>query len=154
MLDVNEYHAFRRARRRAAWEQFRALLTRRSADLLCYGKLRDLLDITGVEDLGRQAIPTQNIIGSVERCQDYSRSFMPRKDSDRGRWVRIKQMLSTGTVLPPINVYRVGEVYFVVDGHHRVSVARQIGKASISARVVAVCTRVPFRPGAEPGDQG
>ena len=154
MLDVNDYHAFRRARRRAAWEQFRALLTRRSADLLCYGKLRDFLDVTGVEDLGRQQIATQNIIGSVERCSDYSRDFSPRKDSDRGRWVRIKQLLNTGTVLPPIKVYQVGEVYFVVDGHHRVSVARQTGRASIPAQVVAICTRVPFRPGAEPSDLG
>ena len=122
---------FRQARRRALYEGIRAVLTGRSADLLCYGKLRDFMEVTGTENTGVQEIPIKAVIGSVQRCSDYSRSFSPLRDS-RG--------------LPPINVYQVGDVYFVVDGHHRVSVAREFGQKFIAAQVVEVCTRVPLDP--------
>jgi hypothetical protein len=153
-FDQTETKSFRRARRRAFLERIRALLTGRSADLLCYGRLKDFVEVTGTERIGYLEIPTEAIVGSVERCSDYSHSFSPLKDSDQGRWTRVREAINSGAGLPPINVYQVGEAFFVVDGHHRVSVARQLGWTHIAAQVVEICTRTPFDPYLLHGEAG
>jgi hypothetical protein len=80
-------------------------------------------------------IPLKAIIGSVDRCSDYTRSFLPLKDSDQARWTRVERAFLQSKPLPPIQVRKVGQVYFVLDGHHRVSVARQLGLSHLEARV-------------------
>jgi nucleotide-binding universal stress UspA family protein len=82
------------------------------------------------------------IVGSVGRYQDFTRSFMPRSDQDIERWVRVKTAVNDMRGMSPIDVYKVGEAYFVIDGNHRVSVARQLGSDTITARVVEVKSRV------------
>jgi hypothetical protein len=81
-------------------------------------------------------IDLQAVVGSVGRCTDYTRSFLPLKDSDQARWARVEQAFLQSKPLPPIQVRQVGHVYFVIDGHHRVSVARQLGISHLEARVV------------------
>jgi nucleotide-binding universal stress UspA family protein len=135
---------FYRARRRADMERLLARLTGRSADLLCYAEVRDLLKTKPSEHLGYQEIPLAAIVGSVERCSDYTRSFLPLKDGDQRRWTGIGEAVAGSKVLPPIRVYQVGEVYFVMDGHHRVSVARQRGQVSLDAYVIEIRSPVPL----------
>ena len=129
---------FRHARRRAGIERFLAWLRRRSAALLCYEEMRDGQVPRRVRELGVQEIPLESVVGSVGRCSDYTRGFMPLKDNDRLRWTRVMEAARSALDLPPIRAYRVGETYFVADGHHRVSVARERGQRFITAKVVDI----------------
>ena len=129
---------FWHARRRAGIERFLAWLRRRSADLLCYEEVREQQGPWRIRELGIQEIPLESVVGSVGRCSDYTRGFMPLKDHDRLRWTRVMEAARSALDLPPIHAYRVGETYYVADGHHRVSVAREQGQQFIAAKVVDI----------------
>lgn len=134
---------FWRARRRANFQQFFARLTGRETKLLQYDDVRRQLHARNMIERGLQEIPLDDIVGSVGRYQDFSRTFLPLQNSDRDRWSTVKTVQSNqGT--PPIEVYKLGNGYFVIDGNHRVSVAREHGNATIEAYVTEVETRVPF----------
>lgn len=142
------YHAaledFNRVRRRAVMEQLLARLSGRSADLLDYDDVRRKLRLQNTAARGLQEIPVDAIVGSVGRVQDFTRSFMPKQSSDARRWARVKAVMTDMTGVPPIEVYQVGDAYFVIDGNHRVSVARELGAPTIQAYVTEVKTRVPL----------
>ncbi len=144
-------HDFRQARRQAAWEQIIARLTGKSADLLSYEDVRKKLKLKSMSSRGVQDIPLDAIVGSVGRYHDFSRRFLPRLDSDAARWARVKTVTDRAG-LPPIEVYKIGEVYFVVDGNHRVSIARQVGATHIQAYVTEVKTTVNLTPDTQPED--
>ena len=92
-------------------------------------------------------------MGSVGRYAEFTRSFLPRRDDDKQRWARVKVEFIEGQAgLPPIDVYEVGEAYFVIDGNHRVSIARQEHFPSIGAHVIEVKTDIPFTPDVLPDD--
>lgn len=136
---------FRRARHRAGLQQLLARWTGKSLDLLSYDEVRDRLKAYTYVERGLQQIPLDAIVGSVGRYQDFTRAFLPRHDSDEARWAGVKAaQVSHG--LPPITVYQIGEAYFVQDGNHRVSVARQLGSGTIEAYVTEVVTKVPLSP--------
>jgi len=143
---------FHRARRRAALERIVARLTGKSADLLSYEEVRRKLRAKsrGIQQL--KEIPLDAIIGSVGRYADFTRSFLPRQDSDVGRWAGVKRAVTDSGGLPPIEVYQIGDAYFVLDGNHRVSVARQLGATHIEAYVTELCTKVPLSPDDQPDD--
>jgi len=132
---------FRRARKRATLEDVVAHLTGKPADLLCYPDVREKLKVKGREARVLQEIPLAAIVGSVERCCDFTRSFLPRKPISQHRWTSVEMAL---TKWPPIEAYEIDHAYFVLDGHHRVSVARQRGISHIHAYVTEICTRVPL----------
>lgn len=143
---------FKRARRTAAMQQMMARLTGKSADLLAYDDVcRYVKSSDGVKQ-GVREIPLDAIVGSVGRYQDFTRAFWPKNDSDEERWVRVKTAVHDMVGMPPIDVYKVGDVYFVIDGNHRVSIARQLGGDSITARVTEVQLRVPLSPDDDPDD--
>ena len=136
---------FRRARKQAAMRQLVARLRGRSDELLAYEDVREQLRAADrTIDRGLQEIPLEAIVGSVGRYKDFTRTFLPKKDSNEDRWARVKAAVIDMVGLPPIEVYQVGEVYFVIDGNHRVSVARQLGSKTIAAYVTEVETRVPL----------
>lgn len=136
---------FRRARRRAAMQRLVTRLRRKPDELLAYEDVREQLRAADrTIDRGLQEIPLDAIVGSVGRYKDFTRDFLPIKDSNEDRWARVKAAVIDMGGLPPIEVYKVGEVYFVIDGNHRVSVARQLGSKTISAYVTEVETRVPL----------
>lgn len=133
---------FKRARKKAALRQMMARFSRKSNELLAYEDVcRQLIKDEAVK-LGVQEIPIDAIIGSVGRYKDFTRDFLPMKDSDEERWVGVKTAVMEMTGIPPIDVYKVDEVYFVIDGNHRISVARELGTKSITARVTEVPTRI------------
>lgn len=143
---------FRRARQQADLEQIMARLRGRSADLLSFEQVRQTLKATESQVRELRDIPLDAIVGSVGRYADFTRSFLPRHDSDAERWARV-ELAATGLKgMPPILVYQIGDVYFVEDGHHRVSVARQLGATHIQAYVTPVHTRVPLSPDVQPDD--
>lgn len=142
---------FRRARQEAALEDVMARLTGRSANLLAYEDVRQKLRITSTADRGLQEIPLDAIIGSVGRYTDFTRSFLPRRASDQERWAGVQVAMAEG-YFDPIEVYQIGGSFFVLDGNHRVSIARRLGSKTIPAYVTEVRTKVPFTPDAQPDD--
>lgn len=139
---------FRRARGQAALQEIMARFTGQSTQLLSYEDVAKRLKFTGQVERGLKEIPLKAIVGSVGRYSDFTRTFLPKQDSDEQRWAGVKAAVSdmSQTGLPPISVYQIGEAYFVIDGNHRVSVARQLGATTIEAYVTEVKTKVPFSP--------
>jgi nucleotide-binding universal stress UspA family protein len=129
-----------------------ARLTGRSTDLLAYDEVRQKLKAKRVGERKLEEIALDAIVGSVGRYHDFTRSFLPRQDSDEDRWAAVRQAMTGPGYVPPIEVYQIGQVYFVVDGNHRVSVARQLGRTHIQAYVTEVHTKVPLSPDVEPDD--
>jgi nucleotide-binding universal stress UspA family protein len=158
MMETNDlvYSAvlrdFREARRRAALEDLKARLTGKSDDLLSYEAVRDLLQVEGSVSRGLQDIPLDAIVGSVGRYHDFTRSFLPRRESDQHRWANVKLKALYQGGFPPIEVYKLGDVYFVLDGNHRVSVTRQLGADTIQAYVTEVHSRVPLSAEVDPDE--
>jgi len=146
-------HDFQSARQRAAIQEILARLTGKSTQLLSYEEVAEKLKLHVRTERGVQHIPLDAIVGSVGRYTDFTRTFLPRRADDQERWSRVKAaFMEGGAGLPPIEVYKVGEVYFVVDGNHRVSIARQEGLTSIEARVIEVRTNIPLTPDIQADD--
>jgi len=145
---------FRRARQKAALQEITARLTGKSTELLSYEEVARKLRAAGQAARGLREIPLDAIVGSVGRYVDFTRDFLPRQDSDEQRWADVKTAVADPRRggLPPIDVYQIGEAYFVLDGNHRVSVARQMGATTIEAYVVEVKTRVPLTADVQPDD--
>src|ERR1700752_3568115 len=143
---------FARARRRADLEKVVASLTGKSAGLLSYEEGRQ--KVRGVRGNRRvlKDVALESIVGSVGRYEDFKRDFLPRKDSDKERWAKVELLAKDGRGLPPVDLFQIGDVYFVNDGNHRVSVARQMGHSHIEAYVTSVHTRVPLSPEIQPKD--
>ena len=137
---------FLRARRHAALARLTARLRREPDDVSVTLPLDEVLEALGRRGerrLGLQSISLDSIVGSVDRSREFDRRFRPRSSRVRGRWERIAQAQRRGEPLPPISVYRVGNLHFVEDGHHRVSVARALGQTHIDAYVTEVLTELP-----------
>jgi nucleotide-binding universal stress UspA family protein len=136
---------FRRARRKADLGEVLARLTGKPASLLSFDEVSQRLAVENTGKRSLQEIPLDTIVGSVGRYKDFTRKFLPRLESDKERWARVKVSVDS-MGLQPTDVYQVGQVYFVLDGHHRVSVARQIGAQTILANVIEVHIKVPLTP--------
>lgn len=137
---------FRQARRKAALERIMASLKGENTELFSYEEVRKKLKASGSSVRRLKEIPIDAIIGSVGRYADFTRSFLPKTDSDETRWARVRAAASSPGGVPPIEVYQIGEAYFVLDGNHRVSVARQAGMTTIEAYVTKIRTKVPISP--------
>jgi nucleotide-binding universal stress UspA family protein len=137
---------FSRARQRASLQRVLAWLTGQPTELLPFEKAREAVRGRSTLPRGLQEIPLDAIVGSVGRYADFTRSFLPLVDSQADRWARVKAMAEGQTGLPPIEVYKIGDAYFVRDGHHRVSVAKDIGAKAIEAYVTEVETKIPLSP--------
>ena len=137
---------FKRARRKAALQEVMSWLTGQSNKLLSFEEARQRLKASGEETRGLQRIPLKAIIGSVGRYADFNRNFLPRKNAQVDRWAGVKSGLLDLDEMPPIQVYQIGGAYFVLDGNHRVSIARERGLAEIQAYVTEIHTKVPLTP--------
>src|SRR3954468_14830603 len=136
---------FSRARRARLLADIGRRLRREPDDvalILPFEEVIEALGVVGREDLGLQIVPLDAIVGTVDRAADFDRGFRPTSPRLRSRWERIAAAQRRGESLPPISLYKVGDLYFVRDGHHRVSVAKSLGREDIDAYVVEVQTRV------------
>lgn len=130
---------FVRARNQATMRELLARLRGESDELLSYNEVcRHLATHGRPIHKGIEEIPLHAIVGSVGRYKDFTRDFLPKSDGDRERWTRVRASLDDMHGWTPIEVYQVGAVYFVVDGNHRVSVARRLGQNTITAHVTVV----------------
>ena len=157
-MPVDEYkfqkaiQDFQSARQKAGIQEVLARVTGRSNQLLSYDEVAEKLKLQIRTERGLQNIPLNAIVGSVGRYTEFTRTFLPRHADDQNRWAGVKAAVEGDLGLPPIEVYKVGDVYFVVDGNHRVSIARQEGFDSIEARVIEFQTEVKLTPEIQPED--
>jgi hypothetical protein len=136
---------FSRARRRAFLRRIGAYLRRDpgSNKLLSFEEVKGALGAISQVYIGRREVPVSKIVGSVGRHRDFDRAFLPSKPDLGVRWRRIDEIMHREEELPPVSLYKIGDAYFVQDGNHRVSVARQQGVEMIDAEVVEMRSRVP-----------
>ncbi len=126
---------FDEARRRALLGDLLRQIRGRPTDLLEFEDVRHRLRLASLADRGLQEIPLRQIKGTLGRAREFNRAFLPREEALRQRWTEVEGLARGSRGFPPISLYKVGEVYFVVDGHHRVSVARSVAAPTIEARV-------------------
>lgn len=122
--------------------QFRGL----PVDLLPFDEVKDSLGLRHLVDRGFQEVPLDQIVGTLGRDREFNRFFFPRDETLRQRWERISRLARGSRGYDPVQLYKVGEAYFVVDGHHRISVARAMKSPTIEARVREFLTNVPMSP--------
>jgi hypothetical protein len=146
-MDLNEQvdADFTRARRRARLRALGARLRREhtSNRLLSFDDVRRELAANNRLYRGTRVVEVEEIIGSVGRWRDFDRSFLPARASVGQRWKRIDRAFQRGEDMPPVELYEIGEAYFVVDGHHRVSVARYHDVPTVEAAVAEFRPQAP-----------
>jgi hypothetical protein len=147
-MDLNEQldSDFSRARRRALMRRVLVRLRRKGADsnrLLAFDNARRARWANNRRHRGMRIVRVDRIVGSVGRRRDFDRSFMPARASVAQRWKRVDRAFQRGEDLPPVELYKLGEAYFVLDGHHRVSVARYHGVPMLEAVVTEFYPELP-----------
>jgi len=151
-IDVRVQSDFARVRTRAFLKDMLALFSRSRNTLLSYDQVKEKLHIGGLIYRGVRTVEVAKIVGSVNRYRDFDRAFLPAHNRLASRWQRVDRAFYEDVGLPPVVLYKVGEVYFVVDGHHRVSVAREQGQEFIEAEVRECRVKVPVGPDLRPED--
>ena len=141
-----------RARSKAFFNRVWAILSGQPTNLLSYDAIKEKLHIGGPIYRGVKTVRVDQIAGSLNRYHEFDRAFLPTQDQTAGRWQSVNRAFYEDVSLPPVVLYKVGEVYFVVDGHHRVSVAREQGQEFIDAEVRECATRVNITPDLKPED--
>ena len=135
---------FNRARRKAFFAQLGALLSRSSNVLLSLEEVRSRLNIRGQRHLGNRAVRLDQIVGSEGRYADFDRQFAPLHEATKFRWMSVDRAHHQAVALPAVELYKVSDIYFVKDGHHRISVARMQGQTYIDAIVTELQVDVPI----------
>src|SRR5215217_4245784 len=137
---------FQRARFKAFMNRVWGALSGQPSSLLSYDEIKEKLHVGGPIYRGMQTVRVDQIAGSLNRYHEFDRVFLPKSDDLAQRWQSVNRAFYQEISLPPVVLYKVGEVYFVVDGHHRVSVARRQGQLYIEAEVRECATRVNITP--------
>jgi hypothetical protein len=134
---------YRRARRKAFMRGVLSWFKRSDNALLAFDDVRRGIHAQAQREGGMREVPIDQIVGSVGRYRDFDRAFLPRQVQTRDRWESVDRAHLDGTDLPPVDLYKIGDTYFVKDGNHRVSVARERGQAFIDAHVIEVTAPAP-----------
>jgi hypothetical protein len=150
--DLSRYSTFERARRREIARRLTRLVRGKDADqLLPLDEVRGKLGLHEQWYVGIQTIPVAKIVGTVDRAADFDRTFLPRRAAMEERWKRVEQTFRTDA-FPPIVTFKVGEAYFIEDGHHRVAIARQRKTGYIDAEVTEVKSPVEITEATDAAD--
>jgi len=137
---------FTHARSKAFWNRIFSILRGQPTLLLSYDDVKEKLHIGGPIYMGVRPVEVNKIVGSLNRYHQFDRAFLPLEDQIANRWQSIDRAFYQEVNLPPVVLYQIGEVYFVVDGHHRVSVAREKGQMFLDAEVRKCSTKVNITP--------
>jgi hypothetical protein len=115
--------------------KLRVILTGQSPHLLNLAEIAANEAVGSRYSAGRQDVPIRQIQGSQGRCHDFDRNFYPLEEHLKSRWLRVAMAWQLRIALPPVELIKLGKIYFVRDGHHRISVARALGQTEIEAEV-------------------
>ena len=137
---------FSRARFKAFLNKVWGTISGHPTNLLSYDDIKEKLHIGGPIYRGVQTVHIEQIVGSLNRYHQFDRAFLPIQDETSSRWQNVDRAFYEDIYLPPIVLYKVGQVFFVVDGHHRVSVACGQGQEFIEAEIRECFTRVNITP--------
>ncbi|MDR0554153.1 MAG: transcriptional regulator [Treponema sp.] len=137
---------FSRARGKALLSQIQHFLTPDKDKLLSFSDVKSILKPKNQTYRGMEVVPIALIVGSEGRYRDFNKYFFPRSEHLRSRWVRVDEARLNDVILPPIQLYEIGGVYFVRDGNHRVSVAKSQGVESIDAEVISLSSEIAITP--------
>lgn len=140
-------NVFQNARRQAFVQELMGLVRGKSAELLSFDDIKARLRLREESYKGLQNVPVEKIVGSVGRYRDFTSNFLPRGSTSRDRWSRVYAQVNSLEGVPPVELYKVGDVYFVRDGNHRVSVAKQLHSQTIEAHVTELPTSIKIEPG-------
>ena len=143
---------FNRARFKSFINQVFSVLSGKRNNLLSYDEVKEKLRIGGPIYRGVKTVHVEKILGSLNRYHEFDSAFLPKEDQLAARWQKVDRAFYEDIHLPPVVLYKVGEIYFVVDGHHRVSVAREQGQIFIEAEVRECATRINITPDIRPED--
>ena len=143
MVDDKVRSDFERARQKAFFQGILSVMRRKSNELISFHDVQSRMKPEGESYRGMQIVPVAQIVGSVDRFHDFNRTFLPLHNHTAGRWKNVDRAFHEDVRLPPIQLYKLGEVYFVKDGNHRVSVARERGVEFIDAEVIETLIRLP-----------
>ena len=119
------------------WQHKLKALLGKENTLLSLGQLDNKCHLATRAPKGIQQVPISRIRGSVGRSEEFTNNFRPLKDHTRQRWISVARAWQTGHSLPPVELVQVDDTYFVMDGHHRISVAQTMGQAVIDASVIS-----------------
>lgn len=144
---IEGVNKFQEMRAKAFWQDILNLVTRQHSELMSFDEVRARFHLHEEHYQGIHEVPLEQIVGSVGRYKDFTATFLPKSNKMQERWSRVYAVANGMQGLPPIELYKVGDVYFVRDGNHRVSVARELDAKTIEAHVNELPTTVPFRPG-------
>jgi hypothetical protein len=133
---------FNHARFKAFMNSVWSVIARQPNNLLSFDEVKEKLRLGGPIYRGVKTVRMDQIVGSLNRYQDFDRAFLPTQSETADRWQRVNLAFYKDISLPPILLYKVGQVYFVVDGHHRLSVAREQGQEFIEAEVRECAAKV------------
>ncbi|MCB0064633.1 MAG: hypothetical protein KDE19_21065 [Caldilineaceae bacterium] len=135
---------YKRSLTRAQLADLLSLITGEQTDLISYDEVAKRLHARQQIEAGIQHVPLDCIVGSVGRYRDFTRTFLPRAGANAERWARLDAAMNSLEGFPPVELFKIGEVYFVRDGNHRVSVARANDVSHIEAYVTEVKTDLPL----------
>ena len=137
---------FQDARRKAVITELLDALRRQPSTMFSLEDVRTRLNVRGQRWVGLQTVPLEHIIGSEGRYSDFDRRFLPRTEAVEQRWRSVERAMDRLIDLPPVDLWKISDVYFVRDGNHRVSVARWMGQGHIDAYVTELLVDVPLTP--------
>ena len=143
-VQYDSIEKYRRFANKAQIADVMAKMTGGNVDLVSYDEVAQRIKTRQQIEMGTRTVPLNQIVGSVGRYRDFTRTFLPRAGINAERWARIDAAMHSLEGFPPIELYKVGEVYFVRDGNHRVSVARANGLTHIEAYVTDIPTDIPL----------
>ncbi len=144
---------FEKARRREAYRRFARAVKGESGaadELLPLEEVRQRLRLFEQTYVGIRPIPLAKIVGTAGRSRDFDRNFLPRRSGVAQRWKQVERVFPNSH-FPPIIVFQLDDSYFVVDGHHRVAIARQRGLTHIDAEITRLQTTTKLPAGADLG---
>jgi hypothetical protein len=143
---------FSSARFRSLLNNLKFFLIGRDNELLSFDKIRKELELKNQRYLGIQTVSIDNIVGSFDRYRDFDKFFLPRKPHLQRRWANIHNAIARDIILPPVQLYKIGEIYFVLDGNHRISVSKKMGIKYVDADVTEFTTNLTITPDMDPKD--
>lgn len=127
---------FERAMRRGFWKRLWRRVQNQRIQLISFSIIRDTLKPYEQSDIGIRTIPLHRIVGSIGRVNEFDRDFMPTSEHIEDKWKHILMLQISGAQLPPVDVYKVDDTYYVIDGNHRVSVSHFLGIHYIDAHII------------------
>jgi len=142
-LTIDARSDFENALMKGFWHEVLSWFSQRKNTLIPFDQVRKALPVSGQHWIGLRRVPLSQIVGSVGRYQDFDAAFAPRQTRTMGRWMSVDLAHLRDIDLPPVELYKIGDIYFIKDGNHRVSVAHQKNQAFIDAEVIEIDVDMP-----------